>query len=106
MDARIGKLANGEFYAYPNGLDAPEVRGTLIEVETALELTLTLEAAKNADDTGGATIEVGSYVVMHTQSWLIQQAAPTWDQARSDLDQLCEELEMTADMFQIMHVTE
>lgn len=38
MDARIGTLNNGQFYAFVNGYDAPEVRGTLEEVEVALGL--------------------------------------------------------------------
>lgn len=38
MDARIGILNNGEYYAFVDGYDAPEVRGTLEAVETALGL--------------------------------------------------------------------
>lgn len=38
MDSRIGKLNNGQFYAFVDGYDAPEFRGTLEEVEVALGL--------------------------------------------------------------------
>ena len=38
MDARIGTLNSGKFYAFANGYDAPEVVGTLAEVEIALGL--------------------------------------------------------------------
>ena len=38
MDSRIGVLNSGQFYAFVNGYDQPEVRGTLAEVETALGL--------------------------------------------------------------------
>ncbi len=36
MDARIGTLNDGSFYAFANGYDQPEVRGTLAQVEAAL----------------------------------------------------------------------
>lgn len=38
MDARIGVLNSGKFYAYPNGYHAEPVIGTLQEVELALGL--------------------------------------------------------------------
>lgn len=38
MDARIGVLNSGKFYAYPNGYAAEIVIGTLQEVEIALGL--------------------------------------------------------------------
>lgn len=38
MDARIGIFNNGEYYAFVDGYDAPEVRGTLDQVEIALGL--------------------------------------------------------------------
>ena len=36
MDARIGKLNSGKFYAFVNGYDQEAVTGTLAEVEAAL----------------------------------------------------------------------
>ena len=38
LDPRIGTLNGGAFYAFANGHDKPEVRGTLEEVEAALGL--------------------------------------------------------------------
>lgn len=38
MDSRIGILNSGKFYAFANGYDQPEIRGTLEEVEIALGL--------------------------------------------------------------------
>lgn len=38
IDPRIGKLNSGQFYAFVNGYDNPEFRGTLEEVEAALGL--------------------------------------------------------------------
>ena len=38
LDPRIGILNSGQFYAFANGYDQPETRGTLEEVETALGL--------------------------------------------------------------------
>lgn len=49
MDARIGKLNNGTFYAYVNGYAAEPVMGTLEQVEAALGLrpaTLPVQAVK------------------------------------------------------------
>lgn len=36
MDARIGTLNNGKFYAFVNGYDQAEVIGSLAQVEAAL----------------------------------------------------------------------
>lgn len=38
LDPRIGTLNSGQFYAFVDGYDAPEVVGTLQEVEVALGL--------------------------------------------------------------------
>ncbi len=60
MDSRIGVLGSGVFYAFPNGYDKPEVRGTLNEVEAALGIT-----APNSDERFD--------VVLHFQF-------PAWDE--------------------------
>lgn len=36
-DSRIGQLANGEYYAFPEGYDAPEVRGSFEEVLAVMD---------------------------------------------------------------------
>lgn len=36
MDARIGKLSSGRYYAFAHGWDKPETVGTLAQVEEAL----------------------------------------------------------------------
>ena len=46
MDARIGMLNSGKFYAFVNGYDAPEFVGTLAEVETALGIREAAPARK------------------------------------------------------------
>jgi hypothetical protein len=46
MDSRIGQLGNGKFYAFANGYDAPEVCGTLEQVEVALGLRKIANRAK------------------------------------------------------------
>lgn len=38
LDSRIGMLNNGEYYAFVNGYDQPEIRGTLHKVMKALGL--------------------------------------------------------------------
>lgn len=67
--------------------------------------TIRLEEALNRNDTGG-DVAVGWFVVMHKDMWLIQCAAETYDQAKSDLDQFCEEMDMPAVAFEIMQVVE
>ena len=65
MDPRIGVLNSGQFYAFANGYDQPETRGTLEEVETALGLRATTVSPTRTD---------GRYeVTLHFQF-------PAWDE--------------------------
>lgn len=47
LDPRIGKLANGQFYAFHRGYSNPEVIGSLADVERALGIPLTKEPKKS-----------------------------------------------------------
>jgi hypothetical protein len=47
MDARIGVLSTGKFYAFAHGYCAPETVGTLAQVEIALGLRTKVSMAKN-----------------------------------------------------------
>lgn len=57
MDSRIGVLNSGQFYAFANGYDQSEIRGTLEEVERALGLRPAVHVvAKPADDRYDVTL--------------------------------------------------
>lgn len=64
LDARIGTLNNGKFYAFANGYDQAEIMGTLAEVEAALGLR-TVDAAAT---------ETSRFVIV------LRFAHPAWDE--------------------------
>lgn len=65
LDPRIGVLNSGRFYCFPRGYSAPELIGTLEEVEAALGLSgQGKEAKKPTKNRPGA--EVRAYVVTVT----------------------------------------
>lgn len=62
IDPRIGTLANGQFYAFANGYDQAETRGTLEQVEIALGLRAAAVVVK------AAAKKVRRYIVKMTHA--------------------------------------
>lgn len=73
MDARIGVLNSGRFYAFANGYHAEPVMGTLEEVEMALGLRAAPVAI-------AARIEVKPAPVFKRFNVLLTFQYPAWDE--------------------------
>lgn len=69
MDARIGELSSGKFYAYLNGYNAEPFVGSLVEVEVAMDLRAEEELAQVV-----AAAPVKTYTVRLSFQY------PAWDE--------------------------
>lgn len=84
LDPRIGMLNSRQFYAFVDGYDAPEVVGTLAEVETALGLrppaTMPIQPVKKS----GAALR--PYQVTVTPSTVTYAGSDTYGEYIVDID--------------------
>lgn len=66
MDARIGKLNSGKFYAFVSGYDKPATYGTLEQVEIALGLR---KASPKAKTLRSYEVTVTPAIVVYAGAW-------------------------------------